>query len=59
MHTYAKNNDTNFVVGYFILERSYGDGEQCVATSSWVQLSQHSNEHEAMCRVNFLNGGGG
>lgn len=57
MHTYTAGAKGKFFVGYYILERSYGDGDQCVATHAWQCLSTHDNEPDAIKRVNFLNGG--
>ena len=50
MHTYRKSkNEQLWTVGYW---RREGQGGHV-----WEPLSDHSSEWDAMCRVNFLNGG--
>jgi hypothetical protein len=55
MHTYRKT-ENGYQVGYYINDYDFIE-ETAVSFSEWVAVSTHGTEHDALHRVNFLNGG--
>jgi hypothetical protein len=58
MHTYRMNKEGNFEVGYYAPDHRFiSEDRRYSAVATWTTLTTFKDEHSAIMRVNFLNGG--